>query len=488
MHVIRRLLALTIVVVFCVILAGCGASNNVTLNLAVTGQGTTDPVPGAHDYAKNTVVTLTAVPADGWAFSGWTGGATGTDNPLDLTMDGDKSVTATFIQLKYDLTTSVEPEVGAGSVMATLVETADRDYTYGQTVSLQATANEGWVFDHWTGNLTGADNPQTLVMDEAKTVTAVFVKVQHTLAVAVTGSGTVTKEPDKTSYDYGESVTLTATPSEGWTFSGWSGDLTGGTNPAILIMNGDKSVTATFTQLVYDLTISVEPDSSVGGVTATLVKVKGKGYTHGQTVSLEATAINGWVFDHWEGNVTGSTNPQTLVMDGPKAVTAYFVPVLKGRVIGAQSHSPIAGVTVSFSDGGTAVTDDNGVWMKKYAPGAAPEGGVTVSIVLDGFILENHTPSSVTLAWPAEDTLFYFEGFRFLAKWGTNGSGDGQFSCPYGVAVDAAGNVYVADSHNCRIQKFTSGGAFLAKWGTNGSGDGQFSIPNNVAVDAAGTV
>lgn len=76
----------------------------------------------------------------------------------------------------------------------------------------------------------------------------------------------------------------------------------------------------------------------------------------------------------------------------------------------------------------------------------------------------------------------------FLRKWGSWGSGDGQFKNPYGVAVDASGNVYVVDTGNPRIQKFSSSGAFLAKWGSSGSGDGQFEIPYGVAVDAWGKV
>ncbi len=45
----------------------------------------------------------------------------------------------------------------------------------------------------------------------------------------------------------------------------------------------------------------------------------------------------------------------------------------------------------------------------------------------------------------------------FLTKWGSSGSGDGEFNSPYGVAVDPAGNVYVADTDNDRIQKFVPG-------------------------------
>jgi len=103
-------------------LAGCGGfSTTYSLDISITGQGTTAPAPGAHQYAKDTVVSLAAIPAEGWAFAGWTGDAAGTANPLDLAMNGDKSVTATFVQLEYALTTSVEPEAGAGSVAAALV-------------------------------------------------------------------------------------------------------------------------------------------------------------------------------------------------------------------------------------------------------------------------------------------------------------------------------------------------------------------------------
>ena len=76
----------------------------------------------------------------------------------------------------------------------------------------------------------------------------------------------------------------------------------------------------------------------------------------------------------------------------------------------------------------------------------------------------------------------------FLLKWGDAGSGDGQFSRPQGLAVDASGNIYVADSGNNRIQKFTNTGVLITAWGTWGFGDGQFSNPQGVAVAPSGDV
>jgi tripartite motif-containing protein 71 len=54
--------------------------------------------------------------------------------------------------------------------------------------------------------------------------------------------------------------------------------------------------------------------------------------------------------------------------------------------------------------------------------------------------------------------------------------------------VDAAGNVYVSDTGNDRIQKFTNDGVFLMKWGSYGSGPGQFDGPMGLDVNIDGSI
>jgi hypothetical protein len=76
----------------------------------------------------------------------------------------------------------------------------------------------------------------------------------------------------------------------------------------------------------------------------------------------------------------------------------------------------------------------------------------------------------------------------FITKWGSLGSGNGQFNDPELLAVDAAGNVFVPDASNDRIQKFTSDGTFITAWGSPGVDPGQFTGPEGVAVDGAGNV
>src|SRR5262245_13883194 len=83
---------------------------------------------------------------------------------------------------------------------------------------------------------------------------------------------------------------------------------------------------------------------------------------------------------------------------------------------------------------------------------------------------------------------------QFDTTWGSSGSGDGEFAdtnytvASITVATDSSGNVYVADYGNDRVQKFSSSGSFLTKWGTSGSGDGQFSGPAAIATDSSNNV
>ncbi|HEY7571066.1 MAG TPA: SMP-30/gluconolactonase/LRE family protein [Nitrososphaeraceae archaeon] len=90
----------------------------------------------------------------------------------------------------------------------------------------------------------------------------------------------------------------------------------------------------------------------------------------------------------------------------------------------------------------------------------------------------------VTDSWNNRIQKFTADG-KFITKWGSRGSGDGQFRFPTGIAVDSSGNVYVADFANDRIEKFTADGKFITKWGSRGSGDGQIIRPQFIASDTS---
>jgi hypothetical protein len=175
-------------------------------------------------------------------------------------------------------------------------------------------------FTHWSGDLTGNNNPEYITMDSDKTVTAHFEINFYSLEILIEGNGEVEKDPDEPSYPCNENVTLTAIPDPGWTFSYWSGDVEGSENPTwIKMLWSDKTVTAHFTTGEFIVNLNIEGNGVV-------LKDPDHG-THpfGEIVELTAVAENGWIFDHWSGDLTGDNNPETIFIDGNKDVNAHFI-------------------------------------------------------------------------------------------------------------------------------------------------------------------
>jgi len=78
----------------------------------------------------------------------------------------------------------------------------------------------------------------------------------------------------------------------------------------------------------------------------------------------------------------------------------------------------------------------------------------------------------------------FSNNFSLITKWGTKGTGNGQFDHPHAIDVDSKGNVYVGELDRPGVQVFDANGKFLKKWGSAGTGNGQFSIPQeHLAVD-----
>jgi endoglucanase len=139
------------------------------------------------------------------------------------------------------------------------------------------------------------------------------------LPISTSGTGSLSLNPAGGSYASGTVVTVTATAGSGWQFSGWSGALSGSTNPTTITMNANKAITATFTQITgtqYKLTVSITGQGTVSP--------NGGTFTSGTSVNLTATPATGYHFTSWSGGATGSTNPVAIVMNANKSVTALF--------------------------------------------------------------------------------------------------------------------------------------------------------------------
>ena len=212
-----------------------------TLNMTTAGSGTVVLDPEGPTYASGTEVTLIATPASGWSFTGWSDGLTGTESPKIITMNSDISATATFTQDEYTLDITI---VGSGTVD---LDPAGPTYLSGTEVTLTATPASGWSFTGWSDGLTGTESPKIITMNSDISATATFTQDEYTLDITIVGSGTVDLDPAGPTYLSGTEVTLTATPASGWSFTGWSDDLSGSVNPGDITMDGDKNVTVVFT-------------------------------------------------------------------------------------------------------------------------------------------------------------------------------------------------------------------------------------------------
>ncbi len=218
-----------------------------TLTLGIVGSGVITPDVGAHSYLSGTVVDLSASPATGWQFAGWSGDFTSSANLAQVTMDAEQAITATFSELAppptYTLTVDT---VGNGTVT---VDPQQGSYLAGTVVTLTATPDAGWYFGQWSGDASGALRQIMVTMTSDKVVTATFVAappITYTLTLQLVGSGVIMPDVGTHSYLSGTVVDLSASPPTGWQFVGWSGDLDSPANPAQVTLDAHKSITATF--------------------------------------------------------------------------------------------------------------------------------------------------------------------------------------------------------------------------------------------------
>lgn len=146
-------------------------SSLMTLSLTSSSGGSTSPAPGSYFYPANASVQITATPNAKHRFTGWTGDASGTANPLTIVMNANKSIQANFERNASTLT------VAAGSGGTTTPAPGSYDYAINASVQVTAVPNANWAFTGWTGDATGTANPLTVVMSTDKSLTANFQRI-----------------------------------------------------------------------------------------------------------------------------------------------------------------------------------------------------------------------------------------------------------------------------------------------------------------------
>lgn len=295
--------------------------NVVTLSVLVSppNAGSISKNPNKNNYNYNEPVQLTASPATGYQFDHWEGDLSGNSNPATITMNDNKSITAAFIQVAETIST---PSTPAGTSSGTVGQSLSFS-TGGSTSNLGHSVE--YRFDWGNGNISNwgsssqsytynnVGSYQVKAQARCQTHTTILsgwsspltVSISgHTLTIDISpaGSGSVTKNPDKTEYNHNESVQLIPIPSSNYVFSHWEEDLNGNANPAYITMNGNKSVTAVFIELniVISGYVKESDGNPIQNVTLTISNGGGSATTNSSGYYSKSVAYG------WSGTVTPS--------------------------------------------------------------------------------------------------------------------------------------------------------------------------------------
>jgi len=403
------------------------------LDVSVTGNGTVTSSPGgisceadcSEKYLDGIDVTLTAAADPSSTFVGWGGACTGT-SPCQVTMDAAKSVTADFAVITHELTIAVDP---AGSGTTVPPAGVPHIYDEGTVVPITATAEAGYVFDQWIGDVANANSPTTTVtIDASKVITAHFVAITHELTIAVDPavSGTTDPAVGVHTYDEGTVVPITATATAGYVFDQWIGDVANVSSPTTTVtIDASKIITAHFNVITHELTIAVDPFGGGTTVPATGVHV----YDEGSVVPITATSSAGYVFDQWIGDVANVNSPTTTVtISASKLITAHFTVITHELTIavdpvGAGTTEPAAGVHI-YDEGSVVpitATAASGYafdyWTGAVANVSSPTTTVTIdaSKIITAHFVDITLPDTGITAYPDDPSNSADASFSFIS-------------------------------------------------------------------------
>jgi uncharacterized repeat protein (TIGR02543 family) len=159
-----------------------------------------------------------------------------------------------------------------------------------------------------------------------------------TTNVSPSAGGTVTRSPNATTYASGTVVTLTAAASSGYTFTGWTGDVTSSSASVTVTMTANRTVTANFTTstgTTYTLTTTASP--TAGGTISR--SPDAASYAAGTVVTLTATPASGYTFSNWSGGASGTSATTTVTVNANTSVTANFTTSSGGTVLRIEDKS-----------------------------------------------------------------------------------------------------------------------------------------------------
>jgi hypothetical protein len=235
-----------------------------TVRIDTMTGGTAAIEPPKGEYVLNETVKITASAGIGYSFTGWIGTINSLQNPLTIKITTDHWIIPQFEQdPTYTLKTEWHP-VGGSILASSGTRTA---FTAGEKCSLQAIPSSGYQLVGWEGDIETTNDIIYITFDKDYQAYARFEKipevVTYTLAVAASGNGAVQRTPDKAVYYANETVRITAVPNSGSMFSSWNSPYSGEAISFDLVMNGNKSVSASFMKRTWSFIVYMAADNNL---------------------------------------------------------------------------------------------------------------------------------------------------------------------------------------------------------------------------------
>ena len=127
------------------------------------------------------------------------------------------------------------------------------EFQLNERVVISAEPNQEFNFVKWSGDINSEVNPLEVIFDSNKNLIANFIKKTYDFKLNINGSGSVSQSVIQSGgsrpYSSGSIIELNAIPEKDWTFSNWSGDISGSTNPIKITIDSDKNVNAVFSEI-----------------------------------------------------------------------------------------------------------------------------------------------------------------------------------------------------------------------------------------------
>ena len=420
-----------------------------TLTVSASEGGTVNNTGGT--YNENSNVSITATADAGYEFTSWSGDASGTDNPLTVSMNSNKTITANFIRTQYTLSVG---KIGEGTITQEVISSdkTSEEYNSGDVVRLIATPSSGSIFNSWSGSSTETTNQIDVTIDGTKSVTATFEEtISQVLAANDTFLGVGKWKIRKRT---GGTDTSKFTDCE-------VSEIIFRTDGTFTIATGTITVTGQF-NVDSNTTITLTQEESPFGAITNLVLTNGYisfSISLNSGCTEDATGDRDDTYDE----ATDTSLPPVISLVGSS--TIYLGVGDTFTDAGATAEDSIDGdITSSITSSGTVDTATEGTYLITYTVSDAAGNSVSITRTV---IVSLDLPPTITLTGSSTITLLVGDTYIEDGCVATDQE-DGDIT----ASITTSGTVDVSNA-----------GSYTLVYSVSDSGNNFVSVTRTVIVD-----